>query len=77
MEVFLLWLDNLDDLVGSVRLLWPAMLSFAIALALFVATILVVMQWPWLLAVVGIVGFGAMAGRALQSAVTARLNTDP
>jgi len=77
MEVFLLWLDNLDDWVGSLRMLWPAMLSFAVALALFVATILIVMQWPWLLALAGVVGFSVMAGRALQGAVAARLNSDP
>jgi len=49
MEVVLLWLDNLDDLVGALRLRAHALLSFSGALALFALTVFAVMHWPWLL----------------------------
>jgi hypothetical protein len=47
MEVVLLWLDNLDDLVGALRSRAHALLSFSAALALFALTVFAVMQWPW------------------------------
>lgn len=77
MEVFLLWLDDLDDLIGSVRMLWPALLSFACALALFALTVFAVMQWPWLLAVAGTLGLGISIARGVNAAGATRLNTDP
>lgn len=77
MEVFLLWLDDLDDLVGSIRMLWPACLSFLGALTLFVLTIFGVMEWPWLLAIAGVLVMGALGARAVQDLVAARLNSDP
>lgn len=77
MEVFLLWLDDLDDLIGSVRLLWPALLSFICALALFVLTVFAVMQWPWLLATAAVLGIGLVLSRLIGQALAARLNTEP
>ena len=38
MEIFLLWLDELDDLVAMVGALWRPMVGFLTAVALFVGT---------------------------------------
>jgi len=77
MEVVLLWLDNLDDLVGALRSRAHALLSFSAALALFALTVFAVMQWPWLLAVSAIAGLAIFAARAVNAAVGTRLNSDP
>jgi len=77
MEVVLLWLDNLDDLVGALRLRAHALLSFSGALALFALTVFAVMHWPWLLAVCAIAGLAIVAARAVNAAVATRLNSDP
>lgn len=76
MEVVLLWLDNLDDLVGALRLRLHALLSFGCALALFAVTVFAVMQWPWLLAIGGIAGLAIFAARAVNTSVATRLKSD-
>lgn len=76
MEVVLLWLDNVDDMVGAVRLRWPAVLSFFCALGLFGMTIFAVMQWPWLLAVCAVMGLAVVAARALGVTFATGLNSD-
>ncbi len=38
MEIFLQWYDDLDDIIGVVRFAWPRILSFLVALTLFIAT---------------------------------------
>jgi hypothetical protein len=46
MEVFLLLLDELDDVAGVVRHVWRRGLSFLIALGLFFATGWLVLHLP-------------------------------
>lgn len=38
MEFMLLWMDNLDDMLGALRQVAPRIFGFLFALALFVAT---------------------------------------
>jgi hypothetical protein len=46
MEVFLLWIDELDDLLGAVRHLAPKFFGFLLALALFAGTVFVLSLTP-------------------------------
>lgn len=55
MENFLLLWDELDDAATSLRLLWPPFFGFLMALALFAATIFLIMQWPLLVALMALV----------------------
>jgi hypothetical protein len=75
MENFLLLFDELDDAVRSLRILWSQILGFAIALALFAVTILVIMNWPlWTLAVVTVAALLRALAVFTPAAV---LRTDP
>lgn len=54
MEIFLLLLDDLDDVAGTLRMLWQPAAEFIAALALFAATGYWLIHLPWLaLLVVG------------------------
>lgn len=48
MEIFLLLLDDLDDMAGSMRMLWRPIASFLTALVLFAATGYWVIHMPLL-----------------------------
>jgi len=56
MEVFLLWIDELDDVLGAARHLAPKLLGFLFALGLFAATVFALSLTPHAtLAVTGLV----------------------
>lgn len=52
MEVFLLWLDELDDAIVMLRSLWPRLLGLAVALALMLGTGFAFLRFPQLFLVV-------------------------
>jgi hypothetical protein len=78
MEIFLLLLDDLDDLFHAFRMSLPKVFGLMIALSLFGATVLASMRWPWLL-VSGVVVVGVIASSrtVLRDAVMLRMKTDP
>ena len=78
MEIFLLLLDEIDDLTHALRMLLPTLLGFLAALALFAMTVMSVMRWPWLFVIGGIAALLVMAVRgAIRAGLLARLKTDP
>lgn len=46
MEVFLLWLDELDDVACVMRAVWRSIAGFLTAVALFAATVYSLVQMP-------------------------------
>jgi hypothetical protein len=58
-EIFLQLYDDLDDLGGVVGLLWRRVLSFVLACAAFIATGVVCVLVPQVLAVTAAVGLSA------------------
>lgn len=48
MEIFLLLLDDLDDMAGAMRMLWRPIVSFLTALVLFAATGYWVIHMPFI-----------------------------
>ena len=54
MENLLLVLDELDDVFSTLGLIWRPILSFVIAVALFVGTGFVFFRAPWLAEIIGL-----------------------
>lgn len=77
MEIFLLLLDELDDAAASLRMLWPQLLGFALACGLFSLSILAVMQWPNVAAVILLVAMVLTTVSALRLRPVLRFKTDP
>ena len=59
MEFLLLWVDELDDVLGALRHLAPRILGFLTATALFVATGVAVLMAPQVTLTVGAIVFSA------------------
>ncbi len=76
MEIFLLLLDEIDDAVATLRMLWSRLLGFFIACGLFALSIVTAMHWP-VLAVVALLC--VIAWTALHATVFTRqrFKTDP
>lgn len=81
MEIFLLLLDDLDDLFHALRMALPKIAGFGIALGLFAIVVISAMTWPWML--VSAAAFAALAlgirssVRTLRSIRFPLLKTDP
>lgn len=52
MEILLLLLDEIDDAVAGLRMLWPQLLGFLLACGLFALSIMAALRWPALAAAV-------------------------
>jgi len=78
MEIFLLLLDDLDDLFHAFRLSLPKLFGFLAACSLFGATVFTTMRWPWLLIFGMLLIAVSLAVRSVARDTTAtRLKTDP
>jgi len=78
MEIFLLLLDDLDDLFHAFRMSLPKLFGLMIALSLFGAVVFTSMRWPWLLVSgVFLVGVIVSARTTIRDAVMLRMKTDP
>ncbi|MES1196498.1 MAG: hypothetical protein ABUL58_06090 [Steroidobacter sp.] len=78
MEIFLLLLDDLDDLFHAFRVSLPKLFGFLTALSLFGATVFTSMRWPWLLISGALLVALVVAVRSVaRDAVTLRMKTDP
>jgi preprotein translocase subunit SecY len=66
MEVFLLWIDELDDALGAARHLAPKFIGFLSAIALFAGTVFALSLAPQVtLSIVGVV-LTASLGEAVR-----------
>jgi|SoiMethySBSTD1v2_1073268.scaffolds.fasta_scaffold510038_1 hypothetical protein len=72
MEVFLLWIDELDDMLSAARHLAPKLLGFLFALALFAATVLALSITPHAPLVVAAVVLSATLAEAVRRRRRAR-----
>lgn len=54
MENLLLILDELDDVYSTLGLIWRPILSFAVAVALFIGTGFLFLRAPWLAEIIGL-----------------------
>lgn len=78
MEIFLLLVDDLDDLFHAFRMSLPKLFGFLIALSVFGATVFTSMRWPWLLiSSVVVAGVVISARSVLRDTVPMRMKTDP
>jgi hypothetical protein len=76
MEFLLLWVDELDDVVGAARHLAPKILDVLLALALFVATVLAFsLAPPVMLGVLGVVLSASLFEMARRRRLTARTDS--
>lgn len=76
MEIFLLLLDELDDAVATLRMLWSRLLGFFVACGLFALSIVTAMHWP-VLAVIALLCVAVWATVPATSIVRQRFKTDP
>lgn len=72
MEVFLLWLDELDDAVAMLRSLWPRLLGLCVAFVLLLGTGFALLRFPHLILPVAALGLSA----SLVDRVRRRLAAD-
>ena len=78
MEIFLLFLDDLDDLLHALRVSLPKIAGFGVALIVFASIVVSAMIWPWTVMSVSLLA--ALAMVILSSPRTVqflRVKTDP
>jgi fatty acid desaturase len=76
MEIFLLLLDELDDAAAVLRVWCAQLAGFFIACVAFVSSILAIMHWPMLAALL-LVGAAIWAGSVVTHIRLPRFKTDP
>ncbi len=78
MEIFLLLLDDLDDLLHALRMSLRKLISFCIALSIFASIVISAMTWPWLVASLSaVLVLGIVIRDVMHGAQLPRLRTDP
>ncbi len=65
MEIFLLLLDELDDAVATLCMLWSRLWGLLLSSGLFALSVLVAMYWPWLAGVGVLLLMSCWAGLSL------------
>ncbi len=78
MEIFLLLLDDLDDLFHALRVALPRFAGLLFALSVFAVTVFSAMRWPWLVASGALIAaLGLAIHDVARGARAMRLKTDP